>query len=67
MINDINHPIAKTNARDILKALIREDERFLQIPTREAADEIANELYRTRHLYVSTDYLLEVWQEAFTE
>lgn len=67
MMTDMIHPHSNSNARDTLKALIREDERFLQIPTREAANEIANELYRTRHLYVSTDYLLEVWQEAFTE
>ena len=67
MISDINHPIANTNARETLKALIRADQRFMQIPTRETAEQIANDLYRARGLYVSTEYLLEVWQEAFTE
>lgn len=66
-MNDMIHPHSDASARDALKGLIREDPRFLQIPTREAADQIANDLYRTRNLYVSTDYLLEVWQEAFTE
>ena len=67
LVNDMIHPISNSTARDELKALIRADQRFLQIPTPEAAEQIANDLYRARGLYVSTEYLLEVWQEAFRE
>ena len=66
-MNDMIHPQSDANAREQLKELLRKDSRFLQIPTKEAADQIANDLYRYRHIYVSTDYLLEVWQETFTE
>ena len=66
-MNDMIHPTSTTNARDGLKALIRSDPRFLQIPTKETADQIANDLYRERGIYVRTEYLLEVWEEAFTE
>ena len=67
-MSDMIHPISTTNARDQLKDLIRKDPRFFeQIPTKEAADQIANDLYRERGIYIRTEYLLEVWQEAFTE
>ena len=64
---DMIHPTSTSNARGQLKELIRKDNRFQQIPTKETADQIANDLYRYRGLYVTTEYLLEVWQEAFTE
>ena len=66
-MNTMIHPTSTTNARDQLKELIRKDNRFQQIPTKETADQIANDLYRYRGIYVTTEYLLEVWQEAFTE
>ena len=66
-MSDMIHPISTTNARDTLRSIIRDDERFLQIPTRETAEQIANDIYRERKLYISTDYLLEVWMEEFTK
>ena len=65
MIGDIVCIISKVSARDILKELIREDERFQRIPTMADAERLSADLNRERGMFIRPAYLLDVWQEYF--
>ena len=64
MVEFCVNPISKTSARDILKALIMQDERFARIPTREDAERISAELLKERRWYVRPLYLYTVWLDS---
>ena len=64
MIENFVAPMSKTSGRDILKALIRQDERFARIPTREDAEILSAELLKERRLYVRPLYLFDVWVDS---
>ena len=61
MIENFVSPISKTSGRDVLKELIKQDERFARIPTREDAERISAELLKERRWYVRPLYLYDVW------
>lgn len=64
---DIVAPKSSANARDILKAIIRSDERFSADPTIDGSVLLADALMEERGLYVRASYLLDVWAEIVKE
>ena len=52
-------------ARDILKRIMDQDNRFQRIPIPEDAERLASDLNRERGMYIDPVYLLSVWQERF--
>ena len=64
MFSDYIHPISTGTARDALKRVIADDERFQRIPNAEDAERLSGELMRERMGYVKPEYLLEVWLEV---
>ena len=64
MIENFVSPISKTSGRDVLKALIKQDERFARIPTMEDAERVSAELLKERRWYVRPLYLYTVWLDS---
>ena len=64
---DIVAPKSDMSARDILKKIIREDDRFRAEPTIDGAVRLADILMDERRLYVRASYLLDVWMEYVKE
>lgn len=61
---DVIHPISKVSARDILKEIILQDERFRRFPNICDALILADEIRKDRGTYVDPNFLLTVWIET---
>ena len=60
---DIVAPISTVTAQDIMKKVIRFDDRFRTTANMADAVILAEALENERHWFVNPNYLLDVWQE----
>ena len=60
-MTDMAAPISTSTARDMVKEILED---VLEIPTIDGAKQIAEE-YMMRGVYISPEYLLEVWTEMW--